>query len=122
MAPGTHIGAAHPVSGDGQKVDETMAKKMTSDVAGYARTLAAQRKRNVALVEQAVTESRTFTEQEALTADAAAHRRHRRRSCRICCKKLDGRTIRRFDGSSVTLQHAGADTRDGRDDAGRSRS
>src|SRR4030095_16974758 len=40
MAPGTHIGAAHPVSGDGGKVDETMAKKMTSDVAGDARTLA----------------------------------------------------------------------------------
>jgi membrane-bound serine protease (ClpP class) len=34
MAPGTHIGAAHPVSGDGQTVDDTMAKKMTSDVAG----------------------------------------------------------------------------------------
>src|SRR5215212_344509 len=31
MAPGTHIGAAHPVSGDGQKVDEVMAKKMASD-------------------------------------------------------------------------------------------
>src|SRR5512145_678182 len=68
MAPGTHIGAAHPVSGDGQKVDDTMAKKMVSDVAGYARTLATQRKRNVELVEKAVTESRTFTETEASTA------------------------------------------------------
>src|SRR3712207_444111 len=66
MAPGTHIGAAHPVSGTGEKVDDTMAKKMASDVAGYARTLATQRKRNVTLVEQAVLESRTFTEQEAL--------------------------------------------------------
>src|SRR5918999_4381254 len=55
MAPGTHIGAAHPVAGDGQKVDETMAKKMASDVAGYARTLATQRKRNVELVQAAVT-------------------------------------------------------------------
>src|SRR5678815_976952 len=60
MAPGTHIGAAHPVSGDGQKVDEVMAKKMASDVAGYARTIATQRKRNVELVEKAVTESRTY--------------------------------------------------------------
>ena len=42
MAPGTHIGAAHPVAGDGQKVDEVMAKKMASDVAGYARSIAAQ--------------------------------------------------------------------------------
>src|SRR5918992_1042785 len=68
MAPGTHIGAAHPVSGNGEKIDETMSKKMTSDVAGYARTLATQRKRNVTLVEQAVTESRSYTEQEARSA------------------------------------------------------
>ena len=33
MAPGTHIGAAHPVAGNGEKVDDTMAKKMASDVA-----------------------------------------------------------------------------------------
>ena len=68
MAPGTHIGAAHPVAGNGQQVDEVMAKKMASDVAGYARTIATQRKRNVDLVEKAVTESRTYTEHEALEA------------------------------------------------------
>ena len=39
MAPGTHIGAAHPVSGDGQTVDPVMAKKMASDTAAYARTI-----------------------------------------------------------------------------------
>src|SRR5205085_12020623 len=47
MAPGTHIGAAHPVTGSGDKIDDTMAKKMASDIASYARTLATQRKRNV---------------------------------------------------------------------------
>ena len=51
-----------------RKAIETMAKKMASDVASYARTLAAQRKRNVELVEQAVTESKSFTETEALNA------------------------------------------------------
>jgi membrane-bound serine protease (ClpP class) len=107
MAPGTHIGAAHPVSGSGEKVDETMAKKMTSDVAGYARTLAAQRKRNVALVEQAVTESRSFTEQEAITAtppliDLIAN------DVPDLLRKLDGRTIARFDGRSETLHTADA--------------
>ena len=40
MAPGTHIGAAHPVEGDGQKIDEVLAKKATEDLAAYARTLA----------------------------------------------------------------------------------
>jgi membrane-bound serine protease (ClpP class) len=109
MAPGTHIGAAHPVAGNGEKVDETMAKKMTSDVAGYARTLAAQRKRNVALVEQAVTESRSFTEQEAIGAtppliDLIAN------DVPDLLRKLDGRTIARFDGRPHTLHTAGATT------------
>jgi membrane-bound serine protease (ClpP class) len=108
MAPGTHIGAAHPVSGDGQKVDDTMAKKMTSDVAGYARTIAAQRKRNVELVEQAVTESRTYTEQEAAAAsppliDVIAT------DVPDLLKKLDGRTIHRFDGRSQTLHTLNAE-------------
>jgi membrane-bound serine protease (ClpP class) len=111
MAPGTHIGAAHPVSGDGQKVDEVMAKKMASDTAAYARTLATQRKRNVALVEQAVTESRSFTEQEALTAsppliDVVAT------DVKDLLQKLDGRTIRRFDGSTVTLKLTNAELRE----------
>jgi membrane-bound serine protease (ClpP class) len=109
MAPGTHIGAAHPVSGNGEKIDETMAKKMTSDVAGYARTLATQRKRNVALVEQAVTESRSFTEQEAIGAtppliDLIAN------DVPDLLRKLDGRTVARFDGRQVTLRTAGAPT------------
>jgi membrane-bound serine protease (ClpP class) len=110
MAPGTHIGAAHPVAGDGQKIDDTMSKKMTSDVAGYARTLAQQRKRNVTLVEQAVTESRTYTEQEAISAsppliDVVAT------DLNDLLKKLDGRTIARFDGRSEVLRTAGASRR-----------
>jgi membrane-bound serine protease (ClpP class) len=111
MAPGTHIGAAHPVSGDGQKVDEVIAKKMASDTAAYARTLATQRKRNVPLVEQAVTESRSYTEQEAITAspplvDIIAT------DIPDLIRKLDGRTIRRFDGSTVTLKLTNAEMRE----------
>jgi membrane-bound serine protease (ClpP class) len=110
MAPGTHIGAAHPVSGDGQKVDETMAKKMASDTAAYARTLATQRGRNVPLVEQAVIESRSFTEQEAISAtppliDVIAS------DVPDLIRKLDGRTIKRFNATSTTLHLANADVR-----------
>jgi membrane-bound serine protease (ClpP class) len=109
MAPGTHIGAAHPVSGEGQKVDDTMEKKMVSDVAGYARTLATQRKRNVELVEKAVTESRTFTETEALNAsppliDVVAA------DVPELLRKLDGRTVTRFDGHTQTLSTASVTT------------
>jgi membrane-bound serine protease (ClpP class) len=107
MAPGTHIGAAHPVSGSGEKVDDTMSKKMASDVAGYARTLAAQRKRNVELVELGVTESRTFTEVEALEAsppliDIVAT------DMADLLRQLDGRSVTRFDGRTETLRTAGA--------------
>jgi len=110
MAPGTHIGAAHPVMGNGEKVDEVMGKKMASDTAAYARTLATQRGRNVPLVEQAVTESRSFTEQEAIGAtppliDIVAS------NVADLIQKLDGRTIKRFNGASVTLELGNADVR-----------
>jgi membrane-bound serine protease (ClpP class) len=111
MAPGTHIGAAHPVNGNGEKVDEVMAKKMASDTAAYARTLATQRGRNVPLVEQAVTESRSFTEQEAIGAkppliDVIAT------DVPDLVRKLQGRTVRRFNGTSVTLDLANPEFRD----------
>jgi membrane-bound serine protease (ClpP class) len=110
MAPGTHIGAAHPVSGDGTKMDDTMVKKAASDTASYGRTLAQQRKRNAELIEQAVVDSRSFTEQEAAAAqppliDLVAS------DVNDLIAKLDGRTVLRFDGSSQTLRLAGATTR-----------
>lgn len=110
MSPGTHIGAAHPVAGNGAKIDDVMAKKMASDTAAYARTLATQRGRNVALVEQGVTESRSYTEQEASTAspplvDVIAS------DVADLIRKLDGRSVRRFDGSTVTLRLANASVR-----------
>ena len=106
MAPGTHIGAAHPVSGDGSTMDETMAKKVASDTAGYGRTLAHQRKRNVVLTEQAVVESRSFTETEAAEAvppliDVIAN------DVGDLLRKIDGRSVRRFDGREQVLRLAG---------------
>ncbi len=107
MAPGTHIGAAHPVEGSGEKLDPTMAKKMASDVAADARTWATRRGRNAQLADEAVRESRSFTEQEALSAappliDVVAT------DVGDLLRKLDGRTIRRFDGSTVVLHTASA--------------
>jgi len=107
MAPGTHIGAAHPVQGGGEKMDETMAKKAAEDVAAYARTLAGKRKRNVTLAAEAVTESRAFTDEEALGAsppliDLVAS------DIPDLLRKLDGRPITRFEGATVILKTAGA--------------
>ncbi len=107
MAPGTHLGAAHPVSGTGQTMDATESKKAAEDLAAYVRTLATHRHRNVMLAQEAVNDSKAFTEQEALDAsppliDLLAP------DVPDLLQKLDGRTITRFDGSTVVLHTAGA--------------
>ncbi|MBI5059213.1 nodulation protein NfeD [candidate division KSB1 bacterium] len=70
MAPGTNIGAAHPVGlggiGGGQDSGSVMKDKITNDAAAFARTLAQQHGRNVDWAERAVRESISATEQEAL--------------------------------------------------------
>ncbi|HEV8638695.1 MAG TPA: nodulation protein NfeD [Chloroflexota bacterium] len=66
MAPGTNIGAAHPVAAGGGALDPTMAAKMANDAAATARTLAVQRGRNADWADRAVRESVSATEAEAL--------------------------------------------------------
>jgi len=110
MAPGTHIGAAHPVSGGGQQMDETTSKKAASDAAAYVRSLAQARHRNVMFAEQAVLDSRAFTDEEAAgamppLADLVAT------DLNDLLRQLDGRSISRFDGRSVVLHTHDADLR-----------
>jgi membrane-bound serine protease (ClpP class) len=107
MAPGTHIGAAHPVAGGGAVMDETTSKKAAEDMAAYVRTIATARGRHAALAEQAVLQSKAFTEQEAAAAtpplvDVIAT------NLDDLLKKIDGRTVKRFDGRSATLRTASA--------------
>jgi membrane-bound serine protease (ClpP class) len=69
MAPGTNIGAAHPVQiggGGEQAADEHMDEKITNDAAAYARTIATRRGRSVAWAERIVRESISSTAEEAL--------------------------------------------------------
>ena len=66
MAPGTVIGAAHPVSIDGGQLDQATTEKLTNYAAAYARTLATTKGHNADWAEQAVRASATLTEQEAL--------------------------------------------------------
>ena len=65
MAPGTNIGAAHPVGLQGS-VDSTMLEKILNDATAFIRSIAQQRNRNVDWSEKAVRESISSTEQEAL--------------------------------------------------------
>lgn len=66
MAPGTNIGAAHPVAMGGGEMDNTMKEKVENDSVAYIKSLAEQRGRNVAWAEDAVRKSVSVTEQEAL--------------------------------------------------------
>ncbi|MCX6572689.1 MAG: nodulation protein NfeD [Candidatus Aminicenantes bacterium] len=106
MAPGTSTGSAHPVSLSftGQAMDQTMEEKVTNDAAAYMRSLAEKRGRNVRMAEDAVRKSLSYTEKEALDGgliDFIAS------SEEEIATRLDGRTIRRFDGSDRILALAG---------------
>ena len=107
MAPGTHVGAAHPVAGAGQPMDDAASEKAASDVAAYARSLAARRGRNVELAEEAVVDSRSFTEEEALGADPPLIDLVVD-DLEALIEALDGRTVTRWDGREEVLRTAGA--------------
>ena len=65
MAPTTHMGAAHPVTMQGN-MDKTMEKKVVNDLAAMARGIAEKRGRNAKWAEDAVRNSVSITETEAL--------------------------------------------------------
>jgi membrane-bound serine protease (ClpP class) len=66
MAPGTNIGAAHPVAMGGGEMDKTMREKVENDSAAYIKSIAEQRGRNAVWAENAVRKSVSATEREAL--------------------------------------------------------
>ena len=67
MAPGTSIGAAHPVSiGQSGQMDSAMSGKVTNDAAAYIRSIAEKRGRNIAWADSAVRHSVSLSETEAL--------------------------------------------------------
>lgn len=105
MAPGTNIGAAHPVMMGGGQMDEEMKKKVENDAAAYARSLAERRGRNAAWAEKAVRESVSITEQEAVKlkiVDFVAN------DLSDLIKKIDGQTVATAKGKRV-LSTADAD-------------
>ena len=104
MAPGTNIGAAHPVGIGGAQTDTVMAGKLVNDAAALGRAIAETRGRNAEWVEQAVRQSVSITSNEALeenVIDLVA------RDLDELLRLLDGRTIATPAGE-VTLRTAGA--------------
>jgi membrane-bound serine protease (ClpP class) len=97
MAPGTNIGAAHPVTLQGG-MDTTMMEKTTNDAAAFVRTIAEKRHRNIKWAEEAVRRSLSITETEALKTgviDLIA------RNTDSLLAAIDGRTIELSSGSAT---------------------
>lgn len=104
MAPGTNIGAAHPVGIGGGGMDNTMARKVENDAAAYARSLAERRGRNADWAESAVRESVSLTATDARdkkVIDLVAS------SLPELLDRLDGRTVEKGD-RTFTLRTKGA--------------
>ncbi|WP_455244117.1 NfeD family protein [Petrachloros mirabilis] len=98
MAPGTNIGAAHPVAMGGAEMDKTMKEKVENDSVAYIKSIAEQRGRNVKWAEDAVRKSVSVTEREAVNlnvVDLVAD------SVPALLKQLDGRSITLQSGSTV---------------------
>jgi membrane-bound serine protease (ClpP class) len=99
MAPGTNAGAAHPIV-EGRQLDPILKEKIENDAAAFLRSYTSRRGRNVEAAEDAVRNSKSYSDEEALklklidlvTTDDAS-----------LLAALDGREIHRFDGSTQTL-------------------
>ncbi len=102
MAPGTNIGAAHPVTmSEGENTDDStniMMTKATNDAAAFARTIAEKRGRNVTWAEESVRKSSSLTEREALdlnVIDFVAD------NIEDLIRKLDGYSVETVDGKVI---------------------
>lgn len=108
MAPGTHTGAAHPVTLFG-KPDDTMMKKIENDAAAQMRSVVSKRGRNVEIAEGAVRESKSYTEQEALDKKLVDYVASDERDL---FRQLSGKQFKRFNGDTATLNLTGQPVRD----------
>jgi membrane-bound serine protease (ClpP class) len=103
MAPGTNIGAAHPVTAGGKDMEENMSQKVVNDMASYGRGIARDRGRNAEWVEKAIRESVSITADEAVkknVVDLVAA------NMGELLEKLQGREITVL-GNEVTLNTRG---------------
>ncbi len=103
MAPGTNIGAAHPVGLQGQ-LDTIMSEKTTNDAAAFIRSIAAKRSRNLEWAEESVRKSLSITENEALekkVTDLVAT------NLQELLEDIDGKSIVTVDGiKTLHTKHA----------------
>ena len=104
MAPGTNTGAAHPVILGGGKMDDVMKEKMENDAAALMRSVTARRGRNVDVAESTVRQSKSFTEQEALSQHLIDYVAS---SEEDLFRQIESKSFKRFNGEAVSLKLSG---------------
>ncbi len=105
MTPGTTIGAAHPVSAGDEEIPEEEMEKITKFSAKWLQTIAQDRGRNVEEAQLAVTESKPFSDVEALAYNLIDLRAD---TLENLISQIDGWQITMYDGSVVTINTKGA--------------
>jgi len=109
MAPGTNIGAATPIAGDGEDIPKDLKRKVMNDTIAYARTIARQRGRNEEWVVKAVTEAASIPEEEAKrykVIDLIAT------DMGDLLRQIDGRKVTLKNGAVLTLHTKNAPTQE----------
>jgi len=109
MTPGTTIGAAHPVSSGDEELSEDELEKITNFSAKWIQTIAEERGRNMEEAQLAVTESKSFTDVEALELNLIDLRCE---TLDALINQIDGRQIKMPDGRLVTIDTQAATIRD----------
>ena len=103
MAPGTNIGAAHPVQVSGEKMEEAVKEKALQDMLAFVRSIAKEKGRNPEVLEKMVKESISLTPDEALregVIDLIAVDKT------DLLKKLDGRKVKKH-GKEIIIKTSG---------------
>jgi len=104
MTPGTTIGAAHPVAAGGEAIPEDQMKKIVEFSAKWMKTIAEERGRNMDEAQLAVTESKSFTDVDALNANLIDLRAD---NLDNLISQINGRQVTLASGAAVTINTTG---------------
>jgi membrane-bound serine protease (ClpP class) len=108
MAPGTNTGAAHPVTLGGGKMDDVMKDKVENDAAAFIRSYVSKRGRNVEVAETAVRQSKSFSDQEAMSLKLIDYVAPNEREL---FKEIASKPVKRFNGETLNLDLVGQPVR-----------
>ena len=104
MAPGTNTGSAHPVGPFGGDIQGAMGEKVMNDAAALMRSFVSKRGRDIDVAESTVRQSKSFTENEALSQKLIDYVAKDEQDL---FRQMAGKPIKRFNGETITLNLVG---------------